>query len=100
MTRDARTVERPMTRRRLITSLGAMAALALSTVVASGTHAQAQAINYQSLHPVQKRHVSGLLSTVLNGEDSAGQAVAAAKIEPAGAGDNYQPGPHGCPNKY
>ncbi|HKN54648.1 MAG TPA: sialidase family protein [Amycolatopsis sp.] len=67
-----------MSRSRTIPAIGvtilSVAALGLFTVPT----ATAQPFGYNQLNPVQKRHVSGLLSTVLNGEDSANRAHALA----------------------
>ncbi|WP_284740314.1 sialidase family protein [Amycolatopsis sp. RTGN1] len=56
--------------------------------------ATAQPFGYQQLNPVQQRHVSGLLSTVLNGEDpaNAARALAPNRATPSAASP--------CANRY
>jgi len=92
-----------MTRLRPSIAAAAAGALVLASVSLLGAQgAQAQVFNYQHLNKVQQRHVSGLLSTVLNPEDAAAGARSAAPLRPvsASAASNYQPGPNGCPSQF
>ena len=80
-------------RRRAAGLIGA-GALTLATLVAFGSsHAGAQPFGYQSLNPIQQRHVSGLLAAELGGSSP---SRLAAPLRPAAALPQ-QPGPNGCP---
>jgi hypothetical protein len=91
-----------MKRFRLSLTAAACAALAVASAgLAATPGAQAQAFGYNHLNKVQQRHVSGLLSTVLDGEDAGARARSAAPLHPAApSAAAYQPGPHGCPRHY
>jgi len=90
-----------MNRRR--TTIGAVGAavLALASISSLGPpSASADPFGYSRLNKVQQRHVSGLLASVLDGEDGAAQGRAATPLVPAPAGTTaYQPGPNGCPDR-
>ena len=82
-------------RRRAAVFIGT-AALAVTAVVTLGLPgANAQPFGYQSLKPVQQRHVSGLLAAELG---AAVQPRTAAPLKPAVTVPQV-PGPNGCPAK-
>ncbi len=76
--------------------LGTGALATTSFLVLGSNPASAQPFGLQSLNSIQKRHVSGLLSSEL---DMAGQPAArsAAPLRPAAVQVPQMPGPNGCP---
>ena len=82
-------------RRRAAIFIGT-AAVAITSVVTLGLPgANAQPFGYQSLKPVQQRHVSGLLAAELG---AAVQPRTAAPLKPTVTAPQA-PGPNGCPAK-
>ncbi len=83
------------TRRRVTALLGAGALTVAALVTVGAPNAGAQPFGYQSLNPIQKRHVSGLLAAELGPQT---QPRVAAPLAPAPALTVPQmPGPNGCP---
>ncbi|MDI2130140.1 sialidase family protein [Yinghuangia seranimata] len=85
--------------RAAIAAGAATAAVAASLTVLGGGSAQAQPFTYKSLNPVQQRHLSGLATSILNGDDDAGKARAAAPFAAGNAAEPYRPSGNGCSSR-
>jgi hypothetical protein len=92
-----------MSRLRLSTSISTLG-VAVLTAAALGLvgapPAAAAPFGYAQLNKIQQRHVSGLLASVLNGDDTANRAAPVPAVRPAppAAGQNVTS--TGCPNSY
>ncbi|HET7396903.1 MAG TPA: sialidase family protein [Intrasporangium sp.] len=85
-----------MLKKRLPTALIAAAALAMASISVLGSpQASAQPFGLQSLNPIQKRLVSGLLAHELDAS-AQGQARSAAPLRAAPPRVPQSPGPNGC----
>lgn len=77
-------------------ALVAAGALTVGSVLAGSTNAQAKPFGLQSLNPVQKRLVSGLLATELDIANPV-RTRSAAPLHAASVTVPQRPGPTGCP---
>ncbi len=83
------------TRVRAVALVGA-GALVLTGIIAFGPqNASARPFGFQSLNPIQKRHVSGLLASELDSGSGAAKSRLAAPLSPS-ISVPQTPGPNGC----